>query len=110
MPAELCRSKMTMPVPNIDPIPPSLDPGERELAEELTILQKRDSWVARYSIFVSVLLVFAIVVLAVMGMRQGAEPFYKMKLTGAIFGLISLIVLFNIYMIRQEILIKRLRS
>jgi diguanylate cyclase (GGDEF)-like protein len=101
---------MTMPVPNIDPIPPSLDPGERELAEELTILQKRDSWVARYSIFVSVLLVFAIVVLAVMGMRQGAEPFYKMKLTGAIFGLIALIVLFNIYMIRQEILIKRLRS
>jgi diguanylate cyclase (GGDEF)-like protein len=101
---------MTMPVPNIDPIPPSLDPGERELAEELAILQKRDSWVARYSIFVSVLLVFAIVVLAVMGMRMGAEPFYKMKLTEAIFGLMALIVLFNIYMIRQEILIKRLRS
>lgn len=94
----------------IDPIPPSLDPGEKELAEELLLLQKRDSWVGRYSIFVSLLLVGAIVTLAVMALRQGGEPFYKVRLTEAIFGLIALIVLFNVYTIRQEILIKQLRA
>jgi|SRR5450432_1387527 diguanylate cyclase (GGDEF)-like protein len=95
---------------NLDLVPPSLDPGEHELAEELSQIQRRDSWVSRYSIFVSLLLVSAIVALAVMGLRQGAETFFKVKLTEAIFGLIALIVLFNIYTIRQEILIKRLRT
>ncbi len=94
----------------VDLVPPSLDPGEQELAEELSLIQKRDSWVSRYSVFVSVLLVSAIVALAVMGLRQGAETFFKAKLTVAIFGLIALIVLFNVYTIRQEILIKRLRT
>ena len=93
----------------IDPIPPSLDPGEKELAEQLALLQKRDSWVGRYSIFVSLLLVGAIVTLAAVALRQGAETFYKVRLTEAIFGLIALIVLFNVYTIRQEILIKQLR-
>ena len=95
---------------NFHSVPPSLDPGEQELAEELSRIQKRDSWVGRYSIFVSVLLVAAIVALAVIALRQGAEPFYKVRLTEAIFGLIALIVLFNVYTIRQEILIKQLRS
>src|SRR3984893_8750468 len=95
---------------NVNPVPPSLDPGEQELAEELSRIQKRDSWVGRYSIFVSVLLVAAIVALAMMALRQGAEPFYKVRLTEAIFGLIALIVLFNVYTIRQEILIKQLRG
>jgi diguanylate cyclase (GGDEF)-like protein len=93
----------------IDPVPPSLDPGEKELAEELSLLQKRDSWVGRYSIIVSLLLVGAIVALVVLALRQGAEPFYKVRLIEAIFGLIALIVLFNVYTIRQEILIKQLR-
>src|SRR5450755_809944 len=93
----------------IDPIPPSLDPGEKELAEELSLLQKRDSWVGRYSIIVSLLLVGAIVALVVLALRQGAEPFYKVRLIEGIFGLIALIVLFNVYTIRQEILIKQLR-
>jgi diguanylate cyclase (GGDEF)-like protein len=92
------------------PIPPSLDPGEQELAEELSLLQERDSWVGRYSVFVSLLLVAAIITLSVVALRQGAEPFYKVRLTEAIFGLIALIVLFNVYTLRQEILIKQLRS
>jgi diguanylate cyclase (GGDEF)-like protein len=95
---------------NIHSVPPSLDPGEQELAEELSRIQKRDSWVGRYSIFVSVLLVAAIVALAVIALRQGGEPFYKVRLTEAIFGLIARIVVVNVYTIRQEILIKQLRS
>jgi diguanylate cyclase (GGDEF)-like protein len=107
------RPVRAKPIPmsdlKIDPVPPSLDPGEKELAEELSLLQKRDSWVGRYSIIVSLLLVGAIVALVVLALRQGAEPFYKVRLIEAIFGLIALIVLFNVYTIRQEILIKQLR-
>ena len=110
MSGALRRAKPTsMNDSKIDSIPPSLDPGEKELAEELSLLQKRDSWVGRYSIFVSLLLVGAIFTLALMALRQGAEPFYKVRLIEAIFGLIALIVLFNVYSIRQEILIKQLR-
>jgi diguanylate cyclase (GGDEF)-like protein len=97
-----------MSEPFIDPVPPSLDPGERELAEEQRRIENRVTWVRRYSIFVSVLLTCAIVALASLGLRQGVETYIKIRLTGAIFGMIALIVVFNVYTIYQEILVKRL--
>jgi len=96
--------------PNIDPIPPSLDPGEQVLAEESSRIDEQDSWVRKYSIFVSLLLTSAIIALAFLALRQGTETSFKIRLTEAIFGLIALIILFNVYTVRQEILIKRLRS
>jgi diguanylate cyclase (GGDEF)-like protein len=95
---------------HIDPIPPSLDPGEHELAEEHSRIDERDSWVRKYSVFVSLLLTSAIIVLAFLALRQGTETSFKLRLTEAIFGLIALIILFNVYTVRQEILIKRLRT
>jgi diguanylate cyclase (GGDEF)-like protein len=95
---------------NLDPIPPSLDPGEQELAAQHSRIDKRDSWVRKYSIFVSLLLTAAIIALAFLALRQGTETSFKIRLTEAIFGLIALIILFNIYTVRQEILIKRLRA
>jgi diguanylate cyclase (GGDEF)-like protein len=97
--------------PNTDPIlPPSLDPGERELAEEHSRIDEQDSWVRKYSVFVSLLLTSAIFALAFLALRQGTETSFKIKLTEAIFGLIALIALFNVYTFRQEIVIKRLRT
>jgi len=95
---------------NSDLVPPSLDPGEKELAQEFSRIQKRDSWVSRYSVFVSCLLVAAIAMLAAMAFRDGSSSFLKIRLTEAIFALIALIVLFNVYTIRQEMLIKQLRD
>jgi diguanylate cyclase (GGDEF)-like protein len=95
---------------NVDFVPPSLDPGESELQHELSLVQKRDSSLGRYSVFVSVLLVGAIVALAAMAAHQGAGTFLKIRLTEAIFALIALIVLFNVYTIRQEFLIKQLHA
>jgi diguanylate cyclase (GGDEF)-like protein len=96
--------------PNIDPVPPSLDPGEQELAAEHNRIDEQDSWVRRYSVFVSLLLTSAIIALAFLALRQGTETSFKLRLTEAIFGLIALIILFNVYTVRQEILINRLRS
>ena len=103
-PLSICEPQPT------DFVPPSLDPGESELQHELSLLQKRDSSLSRYSIFVSLLLVGAIIALAAMAARQGAETFLKIRLTEAIFALIALIILFNVYTIRQEFLIKQLRA
>jgi len=62
-----------------------------------------------YSIFVILLLTFAVISLALPALLTGAETIFRIKLTEAVFGLITLIVLFNIYTLYQEILIKRLR-
>lgn len=96
--------------PNIDLIPPSLDPGAAELAEQQRRIDRHDSWVRRYSIFFSSLLICGIVALAFLAVRQGTEKFLKVRLSEAIFGLVALIIAFNIYTIYQEILVKRLRS
>ncbi|MBV8513760.1 MAG: GGDEF domain-containing protein [Acidobacteria bacterium] len=93
-----------------DVVPASLDPGENEIEQELSLIQKRDSSLNRYSILVSLLLVAAIITLAAMAAHQGVPTFLKIRLTEAIFGLVALIVLFNIYTIRQEFLIKSLRA
>ena len=81
----------------------------RELAEERRRIEKRDWWVRGYSIFVILLLTFAVISLTLPALLTGGETFFKIKLTEAVFGLITLIILFNIYTIYQEMLIKRLR-
>jgi diguanylate cyclase (GGDEF)-like protein len=87
----------------------SAEAGAKELAEERRRLERRDWWVRGYSIFVIVLLTFAVISLTLPALLTGAETIFKIKLTEVVFGLITLIVVFNIYTIYQEILIKRLR-
>lgn len=98
-----------MPSPQIGPHLPSLRTIDQELAAEQTRLERRDWWVRGYSIFVILLLTSAVVALTLPALLQGQEGFFKIKLTDAVFGLITLIILFNIYTIYQEILIKRLQ-
>jgi diguanylate cyclase (GGDEF)-like protein len=81
----------------------------KELAQERRRIEKRDWWVRGYSILVILLLTFAVISLTLPAILTGAETIFRIKLTEAVFGLITLIVLFNIYTIYQEILIKRLR-
>jgi len=87
-----------------------LQAASRELAEERRRIDRRDWWVRGYSIFVILLLTLAVISLTLPALLTGAETFFKIKFTQAVFALIILIVLFNIYTIYQEILIKRLRS
>lgn len=88
---------------------PSADTGVEELTQERLRLERRHWWVRGYSIFVIVLLTFAVISLTLPALMNGAETFFRIKLREAVFGLIALIVLFNIYTIYQEILIQRLR-
>jgi diguanylate cyclase (GGDEF)-like protein len=89
--------------------PLSPEASAKELAEERRRIDKRDWWVRGYSIFVILLLTFAVISLTLPALVNDAETYLHIKLTEAVFGLITLIVLFNLYTIYQEILIKRLR-
>ena len=95
--------------PYIQPISPSLKARDQELANEFRRIEKRDWWVWGYSIFVIFLLAFAVTALAFPAVRQGADTIFKIKMVEAVFGLIALVIIFNIYTISQQILIKRLR-
>jgi diguanylate cyclase (GGDEF)-like protein len=99
-----------MTSPDISPALPSLSTIDQELAAEQRRLEKRDWWVRGYSIFVILLLTFAVVALTLPALLKGEEGFFKIKLTEAVFGLVTLILLFNLYTIYQEVLIKRLRG
>jgi len=89
--------------------PSSPDSGAKEIAEERRRIDRRDWWVRGYSIFVILLLTCAVISLTLPALLAGAETVFNIKYTEAVFGLITLIVLFNIYTIYQDVLIKRLR-
>jgi diguanylate cyclase (GGDEF)-like protein len=91
------------------PLLPSGETGAKELAEERRRIDRRDWWVRGYSVFVILLLTFAVISLTLPSVLTGAETIFRIKFTEAVFGLITLVVLFNIYTLYQEILIKRLR-
>lgn len=90
-------------------IPPTVESSDHDLTQELRQIEKRDWWVWGYSIFVMLLLTFAIITFTLPALHQGAKTFLNIKIDDAVFGLITLVVIFNIYTIYQQILIKRLR-
>src|SRR6267143_787821 len=88
--------------PRIHPIAASVKARDQELAQ-------RDWWVWGYSIFVVLLLAFAVIAFSLPAVRRGAETIFQISILDVVFGLIALVVLFNVYAVSQAILIKRLR-
>jgi diguanylate cyclase (GGDEF)-like protein len=83
--------------------------SDQAIADNLRRIEKRDWWVWGNSIFVMLLLTGALISFTLPSLSQGAPPLFKIKVTEAIFGLVVLVVLFNLYTIYQQVLIKRLR-
>jgi diguanylate cyclase (GGDEF)-like protein len=95
--------------PRIHPITASVEARDQELAREFRRIEKRDWWVWGYSIFVVFLLAFAVIAFSLPAARRGAETIFRINMVDVVFGLIALVVLFNVHVISQAILIKRLR-
>src|SRR6267154_2527321 len=93
----------------LHPDPVSLKARQQELAAELQKIERRDWWVWGYAIFVILLLTFAVIALALPAWLAGAETYFNSKFIDAVFGLVALILIFNLYTVYQQILIKRLR-
>ncbi|MGB8477022.1 MAG: GGDEF domain-containing protein [Candidatus Acidiferrum sp.] len=87
---------------------------DRQLVENLRKIERRDWWIWANSILVMLLLTGALISFSLPSLYRGAEPprmapLFRMKFSEAIFGLVALVVLFNVYTIYQQVLIKRLR-
>lgn len=83
--------------------------SDQEIADNLRRIEKRDWWIWANSIFVMLLLTGALISFILPSLAQGSAPLFRIKVTEAIFGLVALVVLFNLYTIYQQVLIKRLR-
>ena len=90
-------------------VPFSFAAREEQVARELRQIERRDWWVWGYTIFVILLLTLALISFTLPALIQGAETYLNVKFSEAVFGLISLILLFNFYTVYQQIIIKRLR-
>ena len=90
-------------------LPPSVEASDHVLTHELRQIEKRDWWAWAYSVLVMLLLTFAVISFSLPALHQGLKTFFNIKVSDAVFGLIVLIIVFNVYTIYQQVLIKRLR-
>jgi diguanylate cyclase (GGDEF)-like protein/predicted Zn finger-like uncharacterized protein len=90
-------------------VAPSLESRDRQLAEELRRIEKRDWWIWGTAILVILILTLAIVSFTLPSLLQGAKTYFKVTFAEAVFGLIAFIFLFNSYVVYQQVIIKRLR-
>jgi diguanylate cyclase (GGDEF)-like protein len=98
-----------MSVPPLQPPGASIEESNREFVKQLRRIEKRDWWVWGYSIFVILLLTFAVISFILPNLGERVDKGFKIKASDAIFGLVALVVIFNLYVIYQQTLIKRLR-
>src|SRR5205809_910868 len=83
--------------------------ADQALARELQKMQKRDWWLRGYSILALLLVAFALTIFFLPAVRGGVEKIFKIDMLHVVFGLIALVVIFNVYAVSQAILIRRLR-
>jgi two-component system cell cycle response regulator len=83
--------------------------SDESIGDNLRKIERKDWWVWATSIFVMLLLTGTLISFALPSLIQGATTFFRITFTEAVFGLFALIVLFNVYTIYQQVLIKRLR-
>jgi diguanylate cyclase (GGDEF)-like protein len=95
--------------PPLQDIAPSIDARNEELARELRRIERRDWWIWGNTIFVILILTFAVISFALPALLAGAETYFKIRFAEAIFALTAFVVLFNFYTIYQQVIIKRLR-
>jgi len=98
-----------MSAPPLQPTAASIEQKNREFARELRKIENRDWWVWGYSIFVIVLLAFTVISFLLQSLGEGADTRFKIKASDAIFGLVALVIIFDVYVVYQQTLIKRLR-
>lgn len=72
-------------------------------------LERRDWWLWWGAVVVMLLLTLAVVSLTLPTLFREEESFFRFNMTQAVRGLVALVLLFNVYTIYQQILIKRLR-
>jgi diguanylate cyclase (GGDEF)-like protein len=102
---------MNAPVPN-PPVPSAEALNEERVAEiraQLQKLERRDWWLWTLAILVMLLLTLAVASLTFPGLAQVDDPFFQFSLNQAVRGLIGMVLIFIIYSVYQQVMVKRLR-
>jgi diguanylate cyclase (GGDEF)-like protein len=84
--------------------------GLPEIRQRLRRLERQDSWLWAVAMLIMLLLVFGIFSLTFPGIWREQNPFYWVELDTAVRGLFGLVLLFGVFVIYQQTVIKRLRN
>jgi len=91
------------------PIETGLEEMQR-IRHSLARLERRDWWLWSAAVVVMLLLTVAVVSMSLPALIANPYSFFQFHLEQAVRGLVGLVLLFNIYTIYQQVLIKRLRA
>jgi len=82
----------------------------QQIQDSLRRLERRDWWLWWAAVFVMLLLTLAVVSLSLPTLFRESDRYFQLNLSLAVHGLVALVLLFNVYTIYQQVLIKRLRQ
>lgn len=93
------------------------EPSLKQQIEQIEIarkhlkgLERRDWWLWWSAVTVMLLLTLAVVIVSLPNILRESDRIFQLNLSLAIHGLVALVLLFNIYTVYQQWLIKRLRT
>lgn len=91
---------------------PELDSVARmqDIQDNLRRLERRDWWLWWAAVVVMLVLTLAVVSLSLPSLLRDSDRYFQLNLDLAVRGLVALVLLFNVYTIYQQVLIKRLRQ
>ncbi len=89
---------------------PSDESAAREIHRRLEKLERRDWWLWATAVVVMLLLALATVLFTLPMLLSTGESRYALQLSQATRGLVGLVLLFSVYAVYQQVLIKRLRK
>ena len=98
-----------MTKPETPSIRSSEKPHKQEFVENLSQIEKRDWWLWGYALFAMLFLAGAIFSIGLPSFLQGGAGLLGIRVREAVLGLVAWVILFSIYAVHQQILIKRLR-
>src|SRR6266480_2190776 len=88
---------------------PENDGQTLEIKQSLRRLDRKDSWYWWNAVLVIMLLMGAIGVLSLSKLLPDDDPSYNVQLSIAVRGLLGLVLIFNVYTLYQQYLLKQLR-
>lgn len=110
-----CISKAESPGKSVNDLEhelPELDSVARmqDIQENLRRLERRDWWLWCAAVVVMLFLTLGIISLSAPGVVKDSDRYFQFNLNLAVRALVGLVLLFNIYTLFQQVLIKRLRK
>ena len=98
----------------VEPRLPAGLESEATLLQDLQLglrkLERRDWWLWWSAVVVMLLLTLAVISLSIPALWRDSDTFFQFNMGQAVRGLVGLVLLFNTYVIYQQLVIKRLRK